>query len=458
MLYYNFNYDEFKTRFGIIHHDSGQKSRRNKILLAYIKQPHLLKAAIETGDYSQLNISNMTELQNTVMAQIITSAQNDSRLPYDVELLGYRFKSAQYALDIMAGVCEDGSVNSIRYIKKDQERVYKMKAGKMLKALIYETEYGKTLPEQVVLWLCEEFTQAWTTFTMGILPKNKLYVNKEFGRIYSWEDCAGSFCSCMTGRGLHSFYKNAVDASAAYLQNDEGKIIARCIIFNKVHDQDGKIWRLAERQYATDGNDILKRCLVEALLREGLIDGYKRVGADCHDNRNFVDIAGNPLNDREFWIDCKLDTDDVLSYQDSFVFFNEYEQVARNYASDGYDYMLDSTEGSIDGEDEDENYDSFHEEYTDDDLCTVYFHGEQYTCAEGWTDDFRYVSSLGELHYYEDVFECPYCHEYELNENAHHSDLIKMDFCSDDCLKAAEEEYMEKNPVQTTIEENTTTA
>ena len=28
----------------------------------------------------------------------------------------------------------------------------------------------------------------------------------------------------------------------------EGKIIARCIIFNEVKDQDGKIWRLAERQ------------------------------------------------------------------------------------------------------------------------------------------------------------------------------------------------------------------
>ncbi len=54
----------------------------------------------------------------------------------------------------------------------------------------------------------------------------------------------------MVDKEQHSFYENAVNASAAYLENEEGKIIARCIIFNEVKDQDGKIWRLAERQYS----------------------------------------------------------------------------------------------------------------------------------------------------------------------------------------------------------------
>jgi hypothetical protein len=53
MLYYNFkDYAGFKERFGIVEHGNGEKSRKNKILLAYIKQPSLFKQAVETGDYS----------------------------------------------------------------------------------------------------------------------------------------------------------------------------------------------------------------------------------------------------------------------------------------------------------------------------------------------------------------------------------------------------------------------
>ena len=37
MLYYNFsNYEEFKQLFGVQEHASGEKSRKNKILLAFI--------------------------------------------------------------------------------------------------------------------------------------------------------------------------------------------------------------------------------------------------------------------------------------------------------------------------------------------------------------------------------------------------------------------------------------
>ena len=57
MLYYDFqNYAGFQEKFGITHHDNGQKSRRNKILLAYIKQSHLLREAVQSGDTSAINI------------------------------------------------------------------------------------------------------------------------------------------------------------------------------------------------------------------------------------------------------------------------------------------------------------------------------------------------------------------------------------------------------------------
>ena len=55
MLYYKFkNYEEFKDMFGIIKHGNGVCSRKNKILLAYIRNKRLLHEAIETNNYTLL--------------------------------------------------------------------------------------------------------------------------------------------------------------------------------------------------------------------------------------------------------------------------------------------------------------------------------------------------------------------------------------------------------------------
>jgi hypothetical protein len=68
MLCYNFkDYAGFQERFGIVEHGNGEKSRKNKILLAYIKQPSLFKEASRTGDYSLINISSMSELKQTML-------------------------------------------------------------------------------------------------------------------------------------------------------------------------------------------------------------------------------------------------------------------------------------------------------------------------------------------------------------------------------------------------------
>ena len=69
MLYYKFkNYEEFKDMFGIIKHGNGVCSRKNKILLAYIRNKRLLHEAIETNNYTLLHISSMAELKKTKRA------------------------------------------------------------------------------------------------------------------------------------------------------------------------------------------------------------------------------------------------------------------------------------------------------------------------------------------------------------------------------------------------------
>ena len=47
MLYYNFkNYEEFNALFGIVKHGNNSESRKNKILLAYLKDKNLLHQAV----------------------------------------------------------------------------------------------------------------------------------------------------------------------------------------------------------------------------------------------------------------------------------------------------------------------------------------------------------------------------------------------------------------------------
>ena len=445
MLYYNFlNAEGFKERFGIIEHGNGEKSRKNKVLLAYIKQPSLFKEAAESGDYSLINIASMSELKQVMLERIQKSGEG---LQYEVNLINYAFHSSKFETDDYKGLCEDGDPRACRYLNHNNGgNVFKMKAGKFFRGLILETEFGQTLPEQVLVWLCEEFAAEWQTFTLSPFPENQLFVNDNFGDIYDSGRLQGCFHSCMVDQGYHYYYKDAVKAKAAYLQNDEGKIIARCVIFPEVYDEDGKVWRLAERQYSTDCNDILKRALVDALIRGNYIDGYKKVGAGCSDTREFVDINGNSLADKKFYIDCNLETYETLSYQDSFRYYNYDEGRAYNYSDCHYSYCLDTTDGSIDGPDEDDDepqeWDSYHQRYAWE-VYTVYVHGHQETCDVDDLDDFIEIN--GNLYHEDDVSTCECCGKNYLFENGIYSELTDQDYCCEDCRKKAEEEYIKAN-------------
>ncbi len=228
----------------------------------------------------------------------------------------------------------------------------------------------------------------WQVYVQGSLPKYTLHVDDNFEKIYSREACEGDFHSCMTGRGLSSFYSDAVKAKAAYLTNKNDKVIARAVIYTAAKDEDGKVWRLCERQYSSDSNEILKRALVDSLIQDNQIDGYKFVGADCGNSRGFVDNEGNSLNCKRFTISCDLDWGDYLSYQDSFKWYNMDDNVAYNYSDCDYQYRLDTTNGEI--EDEESAYDEYHDRDVAD-TVTVYYHGSEMSCDSEDLDDFEEI-------------------------------------------------------------------
>ena len=439
MLYYKFqNYEEFKEIFGLNYHSNGTKSRKNKILLSFIKNRALLHAAVKTGNYELLHISDMQTLKQVVIGKIRDAATD---LPYCVTLIDKTYGSSKYSTDASNGICEDDDYNSIRYINHDNnDRIFKMKCGKFFRTLILDTPFGQNLPESVINWLCEEFTLEWKAYAVGKIPQNTLFVNDDFERIYSSEHLQGNFGSCMVDKEYFYFYQNSVEAKAAYLENSEGKVIARCIIYTEVLDQDDKIYRLAERQYATNGNEVYKKALIDALIEKGEIDGYKQITAGCGEPRNFVDVEGNSLFEKKFRIECELDYDDYLSYQDSFKWYNICSRIATNYGEGDYD--LATTEGAL-VDDEYDAYDDFHG-YACYETTLCYHNGHEYYVDVDNLGDFVWIE-CDQCYYHKDnVEECPICGRAFVKSDGSYSEMTEKEYCKDDCADRAEEQYKQE--------------
>ncbi len=452
MLYYNFyGYNGFKALFGLEKRDNDVAVRKNKILLGHLKNPALLGYCREHNDYTLLHIYNMADLQKKVMEAIIKSGENDEKLPYEVELIGKTYHSSKYQTDEAKGLCEDLDKSSVRYINVERNRIFKMRSGKFMRELILETEIGKLLSPSVVNWISGDvFTQQWNTYTHGKSSDIELHVNNDFRRIYSSSYCKGNFSSCMVNENRTSFYHDSVKAKAAYITDKTGLIVARAILFTDVTDQDGKKWRLLERQYSSESDDVLKRLLVDKLIQEDYIDGYKVIGASCHQANSFVDIYGNSLSDRKFEIDCELELEDTLSYQDSFKWYSYNLDKAYNYENSNFSYNLDTTDLNLYGdtddneEEDDGEWDSYHQYYCND-IRLCYRNGREIWVDSENLDDFVWIESKREYHHEENCICCDGCQTYILVDDAIYSEVTEEYYCYGECMEKAEYEFKRKN-------------
>lgn len=447
MLLYNIrNYDDFQNLFGMEVHGNGVKSRANKILLNHLKSRSLIHWCREHDDYTLLRLRNMADLKKTVLVCIQEQGKQDPTLPHKVVLIGKTYWSGKYRTDEQDGICEDFDKKSVRYINIERNRDFKMKAGKFFSAILQETALGQALSESTRVYLSEEFASDWQTYTFGRTPEVTLHVDNDFEKIYDEYYCkAFNGCSCMVGRDRHSFYEDSVEAKAAYITDKEGFVLARAILYTEVTDQDGKKWRLLERQYARESNEVLKRTLIDLLIKGNYIDAYKQVGAGCGDARAFVDLEGNSLSHMKFSISCELGTCDVLSYQDSFKWYNYDRNVANNYSEAYHDYTLDTTDYNLDGdsdedeEDDDTQYDDYHD-YNCRETRLCYENGREVYVDVDNLDDFIFMEALDEYHHEDDVTECVHCGKKILKADATEADAIDGYFCDDDCLTSYKKE------------------
>lgn len=435
---------EYQEMFGI--KEDGR--RKNAILFkcftdrnwrSFLRQNDCATEAMEFVAKNWPNVTDMATLKS--FGFMTLSFTQDAP---NIWVMNYRFQSPLYATDEMRGICEDGTPNAIRYVNLESNRAYRMKSGKMLMHIINAHPIGAFFPPQMKTYLCEEFSRDWIAHSMSKIGGLELSTEISFDDIYGngSYDC-NDFGSCMNGRDQSDFYDKYVDATPAALVNkDEGEILARCVVFNEVTDEDtGKVYRLAERQYSKHGDETLKKALVELLISKGLIDGYKSVGAGCGDASAFVLNDGTPLGDKTLSIACSISWGDILSYQDSFKWLKMGEQKAYNKPR-RCDAYLDSTEGRLGGDDL--NYDEYHDCDTRNDVIQVYYDGSWISCDESRLEDFVYIN--GVYVHEDDVMTCDVCgNDFVPNFVKYYSDLLGKSFCCADCREEAEEEYLRQN-------------
>lgn len=481
MLYFNIkDYQEFKELFGSRTCGNGNTSRRNKIILAMWKSKDFRHQLENSTDESIVLLRNrgwvrqlfhckeMASLTGILRCMVrrarrVTLSSHEFDIYLNDDEPEWSFSSESLEID-GRGLCEDMDAKCIRYKNLDTDRVYKMKSGKFLRTLLEENPFGRILPEQVKVFLCEEFTEKWVAYASAELKPAQLHLGTEvedFERIYNSQYYKAGFGSCMASSSpCHaSFYYDAVDAKAAWLEDSNGRMLARCIVFTKVYDEtDEKTIRVAERQYAADGDNGLKRQLVDALIAAGEIDAYKQVGVDCHNNRAYVLNDGSSISDHKLSISCHLHDDDVLSYQDSFVYYDEDAEIAYNYCNGDADECLNSTDDYFHSN-RNRVYSEWHDEWIDNDEAMYvdsrndYFYRDEVVwCVNTQSDEYEEDAvelNNGDYAYYgrncegyDGVYHCPECDEWYLEDDGEYSELMDEYYCCEDCLVKAENRHI----------------
>ena len=442
MLYYNFgDYEGFKKRFGIVRDKNGKLIRKNKILLSYVKNKELFKWTMYyvggCGDISKsfINARNLSTVEKHIKSCLMSQCGR-----YFINIMGYYFCSPIYATDEWNGMPEDGSIGFVRY--KDMKRggkVYNMKIGKMIRHLLDYMKSSRLFSEEAKIYFCEVMKEEWLAYQENLNPDGGVVVDTDFRFIYNSSSYAGEIESCMTNDGFHTFY-NLVDAHAASLRNKEGKILSRCIIFDKVHVSDtGEVLRLAERQYSVDNNPVYSRMLIDRLIGGGYIDGFKKIGAGCHDAHSFV-MNNGELIYGDLSISANLDADDVVSYQDSFKSYDPKTHKLYNYEKTRY--SLEVTDGVMEGTE----YDEYHQRRTFNDILQCHYDGSWIDVDEECLDDFMLLDN--DYYHLDEVSLCPECDEYYLEYSGRHSKLTGEYYCCEYCKEKAEERYREEHDIE----------
>lgn len=486
--YFN-NYDGFKAEFV-----TREGNRHNGVVLSYLKwcfrhrNDSILLPFVRQALRMKYNMQDVYDSVLYLMFRVSSQthmADPSARL-FKTEFLGLQNPVWHSTIesDYRKGVCEDNDIDQIRFIRhltpkqmehtngEDRARVVKKRAGRLLREIV--TEWLPDLPESVLNYVCETFASKWRADRISDVPRYTLHINGDFELIYSGDDDENLIeGSCMAGEDQYSFYENYVNASAAYLTDneDDDKVVARCVIFNKVYDRDGNVYRYAERQYSKGGDLTLKQLLIDMLIDGGHIDIYKEVGCSYSDIQRIYRVSDRTLLDNRFnlYIENSITSGDTMSFQDTFIYLRDGH--AYNSEPSSYEGRLDRTDCRF----QCYEYDEYHDDYCEE-VCTVHvwvsYRGyyREMTCDVNNLDDFNrdeYNDELyddgvwigdefynyesdqianidGVYHHIDDVKYSEYYNEWILEDDAVYSEIERDWIRKDDAIKIGGKWYIKE--------------
>lgn len=374
---------------------------RNKLFLATLRKVY--KSKDLQGLFVRF-IPSAAEISNANLIRfllcVIESQSYSKKNTFNL-MYGCSIRTDAYKADEYDGRCIDGDVGAVRYIKTDNDEIYKMKIGKWILSIL-QNEYNVTdlvgLP--LVNYWIETITAQWKSSGFNG-ERFRLKTQKEgltFEHIYSTDNCGGKLGSCMMDDGQYVFYQNAVDAEpVALYDQQEGTIVARAVMFHSVKDREGNTYNYLERQYAK--GDLYKEMLIDKCYEKGIIDIHKSASAGYSDVTEIYNKERERPQDTFLSIEMNIENGDTISFQDTFRYYNYHKKIATNLMIYGEDptNRLDTTDCYLHiGE-----WDEYNEEYTEDDLTEVYvWNGTDYfvqTVAESYAEG-RFDSYEGEYY------------------------------------------------------------
>lgn len=440
------NYEEFKEVFGVRETASG-KARKNKILLACLKNKEFFARCVHDKDFRGfLRVRGMAVLR-TVLLNLVSDMSIDRHGEEHVCRFMVSGQAFYFGLKGMQvdnhGFCEDGDKGAIRYYNTERERYFKMRAGKFLTRIMEGCGAAEVIPEQARVWLCEEFASSWQAYAEANMPASVVGFHygdrlEDFEEIYNSSKQRGDFHSCMNDQDNSSMF-TLTDAHAAWLTDADGKIFARCVVWDRVWDETtGEYLRLAERQYSDGVQDKFKRMLVDELIRRGLIDGYKQIGAGCHDQTAFVRNNGDSLSGDRLSIELNIASeDDAVSYMDSFVWY-DYDafRAYNHYFPNAIE--LDITSGHLPGEEmhPGQVWSDYSDTWLDEDGAVWVDRVNSYCDEDDCVQD-----ANGDWQLTDDCVCCEKCGEYVLEDDAYYDEDDDLYFCDEDCFERWKEAH-----------------
>ena len=375
----------------------------------------------------------------------------------------------------------DGSLGFVRYYKiteteegpKEQE--YKMKIGKAVRASLKGMRAD--LCEKAITYICERTTSEWLA-KQQTENDYHLRVDDDFEFIYNSENYAGHISSCQQNANNYNFYRLIKGAKAASLCDEDGKVLARAILFTEIHHRecDDAPIKGIERMYSVDNRLDFKQIFLQKLIADKQIDIYKDFNAGAYDGNSWLTIAQEEHRD-SMYVELvrPLEDEDPVSWMDSF-YLTDGKTICANYDFGEYEIRNSNnnvTWGTFFG-----CWDEYLEEYVsgydDDDRIRVILDGneiyvapstqERYFCwckdeDEYYHEDDCEYSDRDDCYYHNAVYS-EYYNSYILNEDTTcitrpngDNDVVYSDDCDiveleDGGYMMDDELYIEQNGIR----------